>query len=435
MKSLLNNIITYYNKLINSEDIRYFINNTLMLTVGIILTSSYILIDNITHDIKSRNRTIDVLNNTYNGYIDKDIFCNSINCEYIGSLDSDIIIKADKLDIIYKTTSLTSVGDVYIIDKLYYGLIYKNDVYYINITDDIMHIIYPTIVIMLIGMIIIFRIINRTLKDKNIASIDIIKNNESINKYETLLGLVANVNHDVATPLNVINSVFEDYKYTNDKFINYLDRYDDELINSEESCDYNTIKEKLMENIITSKENVELGAAAVRQIYDKLHSMSDGNDKLEVTNESVYELIEISVKLLNKLSVVDIDTCIINPIFKKLKIDESIGMPNMLFVSMVINHLKNAMEAKANRIDITLVNDCINIVDNGRGIDPLIADSIFNSDFSTKDATDTLRGNGLYINKLLLNGKYGGDITLVNSIPNIATVFCLKIKLKRIEDG
>lgn len=440
MKNLYANIRKYYFKIVNGENLQYVISNILFVFLGVFISTSYILVDNIHHDITSSENTIHILNTTYNGYVDKDVFCRSIDCAYIGGVNSNIVLDINTLEDIVVTTNIFSIGNVYWANGVFYGLEHNEDVYYLDITDNIFNTLYPTLFIMFVSLITILKILGRTLTDKNITSMDLLKNSEYLNKYDTLFGLTSNINHEVSTPLNVINSVFADFKYTNDEFIEYLNTPNSlpctngvgiELL----ECVNNNMRDMIKENLELSKENVELGMIAVRQIYDELSAINDYKNIAVVENESIYTLINTAVKMLNKLSVIDIYDCTIDKDFHNLKLNNSVGMSNMLFVSIIINHLKNSIEANANKITIMYVDGCININDNGNGVPKDLAERIFENDFSTKDSTDILRGNGLFINKLLLNGKYEGDISLVKSIPNVITTFCLKIKLERKEDG
>lgn len=444
MRNILNKLKVGCRRLLSGENIDYILKNSFVLFLGVFISMSYVLVYSINSEIKYDRHSLSVLNKMYDGYIDKDTFCLSIKCSYIKSDNLDYVISVDDLND-YSGSDIAIHGtNIHAIDKIYYAIRYDTDLYYVDITDNIYSVIISGVFIIVVTMILMLRILARTVDDKNIKTIELLKNSEYINKYETLYGLASNVNHEVTTPLNVIKAVFEDYAYTNREFREYMKTTIGKGCGNKEciagkcrsGCDkqltevYENIRERIVDNVTISEENVELGLIAVEQIYAELSTLNDYK-QLETDSDSIYDLLNKAIKLINKVSVIDVLDYTIDNVFKDYIIDPKIYMSNMLFVSMVINHIKNSLEANANKIVITKMDNCIHISDNGNGVPTNIVKRIFDNDFSTKDTKDILRGNGLYINKLLLINKYKGDITLVESIPNVATTFCLKINLVR----
>lgn len=438
MKNILSNFINKINKIIKSENIQYIVKNILFVFLSVIIVIMYTLYKNITYEVVSASKTLNILNNEYEGYVDKDIFCRSVDCSYVGNINSDKLLNITNISYVSVSDGTYSLHNFYYIHGLYYRLKYTNDYYFLNISNNIKSVLFPSVIILLIFLITIFSLLYKILNEKTIDNIDILKNSEYINKYETLRGLTSNINHELTTPLNVINSLFSDFKYINKDYSNYFEMFNLEcdICNKKHDikCDVTGVHKLLTENLEMAKENVELGELAVSQIYGELSIMNDYKNVMTNTNESIYDLLSLAIKMLNKISVIDILDFTIDDKFRGLIIDPVINMSNMLFVSIVINHLKNSIEANANKIELINDGECIHIKDNGNGVPKKIIKRIFDNDFSTKDTKDILRGNGLFVNKLLLKNKYNGDILLVESIPNIRTLFCLKINMIRKKD-
>jgi sensor histidine kinase regulating citrate/malate metabolism len=100
----------------------------------------------------------------------------------------------------------------------------------------------------------------------------------------------------------------------------------------------------------------------------------------------------------------------------------------------MINHIKNSLEANADKIYILFSKEQNNmlyfrIVDNGNGILPQAAKDIFKPNFSTKSiGSDGVRGNGLYLNKSIIS-SCGGSTRLVES-SKFGTTFELAVPTK-----
>ena len=75
-------------------------------------------------------------------------------------------------------------------------------------------------------------------------------------------------------------------------------------------------------------------------------------------------------------------------------------------------------------------NMCIYVADNGNGIPKSAQEKIFDKNFSTKPKKSLMRGNGLSINRFILE-NCGGKIKLIESTEN-GTVFCLTLSAEKI---
>jgi len=117
------------------------------------------------------------------------------------------------------------------------------------------------------------------------------------------------------------------------------------------------------------------------------------------------------------------------------------GLSPEIFSNILMNHIRNALEAHATEIEIVYKNIEENqdktflhfeLIDNGDGIPDDIIDKIYDLNFSTKkknkDGKDENFGVGLYLSKQLLR-YYGGDENVKYTSRN-GTVFCFKIPVK-----
>ena len=82
-------------------------------------------------------------------------------------------------------------------------------------------------------------------------------------------------------------------------------------------------------------------------------------------------------------------------------------LKNADLLSIILNHIKNSLEADASNV-IILFNSYVKgilrlrILDNGKGIPIKAQKSIFEQNFSTKNTDSGIRGNGMYLNKHIL---------------------------------
>jgi len=142
---------------------------------------------------------------------------------------------------------------------------------------------------------------------------------------------------------------------------------------------------------------------------------------------------------LEKIDIVSIINEIISLfIEEKVKID-FLNDNNFIYIlgdsdqfkRTIINLIRNSIQAEASKIsfmiDIESKYVLIKITDNGKGIDSVVAEKIFESGFTTKEKG---MGIGLKISKRYIEGL-DGELFLESSVPG-NTVFI--IKLKKIND-
>jgi signal transduction histidine kinase len=126
----------------------------------------------------------------------------------------------------------------------------------------------------------------------------------------------------------------------------------------------------------------------------------------------------------------------IDPAFKKFSLNK---FRNEDLLNIIINHLKNSIEANSTKIVFDCPNDknshgylTFYIVDNGNGIPKKALDQIYELHFSTKDTpNDAMRGVGMYLSRQLLRA-YGGEEAdeWVYETSKDGTTFAIKVPVK-----
>jgi len=244
--------------------------------------------------------------------------------------------------------------------------------------------------------------------------------NEAIMSNKSLIMLTENIHHELNTPLEVLENKVEKVKRTIDKYL--YKEYKNWLYYSNESSissfnDY-TEHERRKNNIkiIALEEDFKFIKTASSQIHNILEKMKGiKQSKHSNENDNVYKIAQNAVEMVS-----------LNLSFS-FKINDSLRHyqpSNELFTSLdllniIINHIKNSLEADATNITIDYYkfeNNKIylHIIDNGNGIPMKVQSNIFESNFSTKDSSQILRGNGMYLNKHIANSG-GGDVNLFHS--------------------
>lgn len=235
---------------------------------------------------------------------------------------------------------------------------------------------------------------------------------------QTISALVENIHHEFNTPLTVIQNKFK--------------KLDARLNKNNVSCQTVCHTKACFED---SKIDLHIVNTAILQITDILDRMKPIKYIRHEDNElSIYTMIKSAESIL-KVSQSELFNITIDENLNKYSIDNEI-IKSGVFIGILINFIKNSIEASANNIDFDLIKFnnsnslCdISIADNGNGIPKEFQKKIFNEQSSSKKGKiDSERGNGLYINKLLLSSSHG-DIKLFDS-NNEGTIFKLTLKVK-----
>ncbi len=161
---------------------------------------------------------------------------------------------------------------------------------------------------------------------------------------------------------------------------------------NDKSEKYNSIFEKVTTTIINQIDTLK-NIASEFSSFAKMPSIS-----LEKVN-----IVEVANKTVNLF--ID-EKCKITVTSEEASI--SIDSDKEQFQRMIINLIRNSIQAKANRVDVSLMHTAnlvsVIISDNGEGIDKKILNNIFEENFTTKKSG---MGLGLALTKRFLNQTNG----------------------------
>ena len=184
-------------------------------------------------------------------------------------------------------------------------------------------------------------------------------------------------------------------------------------------------------------EYQQLAKISLNQIQETLRITQNLKSlKKDGKDISIYSAIEQSVSIFNMVRKYKFDYII----DEKLKNCFLNGLPSEILSNIILNHIKNSLEAKATLIIFNfkgyIEKDSkkfiyFEIQDNGRGIPKNILDHIYKLNFTTKNISilnDKNSGVGLYLIKQILN-YYSGD-EKVSKTTEEGTTFCIRIPVK-----
>ena len=238
---------------------------------------------------------------------------------------------------------------------------------------------------------------------------------EALLQNKSMILITENIHHELNTPLEVLDNSIEKI---HNKVLEYLEdrssnrQIDQDLIN-------------LNEDFLQIKASSQL-------IYSVLEKMK-GFKHLRYSNgnKSIYDIVKGAFTMV-RVSTQDF-MCFIDDKLKDYKLCGTLKNEDLL--SILINHIKNSIEANATAVHIILDRTTsdkvfIRILDDGNGIPKHAIENIFKPNFSTKRGINTTRGNGMYLNKHVLENS-GGSVKVVET-SNIGTTIELSIKSKKV---
>jgi len=242
----------------------------------------------------------------------------------------------------------------------------------------------------------------KTLKDEKSNSMLLLAGNEALLSSKTMITIAENIHHELNTPLEVI---------------------DNKIIKIYESLDLET-KNKL-------KKDFDYIKIASEQIYGVLSKMKEYKHlRYSNGNKTIKDIINGSFKIIS----------LSNTNFE-YKVDENLKdyklNPNKIknadLLSIMINHIKNSLEANATIIYVIVdkVQEkyiYIRIIDNGNGVPEHIKKDMFKPNLSSKGSVGDIRGNGMFLNKHIMKSA-SGDIRLIDTSSKGTTIE-LKVPIK-----
>lgn len=394
-KNILNNVLIF----ISSDGFKYVNKyNKNAIAYVMVLTIAFTVVS-ISQSYSEAKNTLISIDKNYNGYMDIDYYCESVGCEYV--LKNEHLIKIDDMSV-----EKHDHHDLLFIKNytLYIAIEYRGVIYYVNILDNILNSIFYSMAILIFIILETFIFVYNVVNDERLNMIFNIHNKNTEMQHEILFNMANNLNHEVKSPVLVLRSI-----------INELRDSINNNIKTNNQCGLLCVKDM---NIIEDfSELLDMGDMAIKQISVSVNSLSEYRN-INVSEDpiDIYTLTSMAIKMLDKTNV---DKFMYKNIDKKLKkymVSNKNGMPNAFYISTIINHAKNSLEANANSLSVIL-HDIdknylyIDVLDNGDGIPDDVAKHIFDLHYTTKTITKGERGTGLYTNNLLISNLYGGSIT------------------------
>jgi len=247
--------------------------------------------------------------------------------------------------------------------------------------------------------------------------------NEAILANKSITVIAENIHHELNTPLEVL-----DNKIT--KIYNVLHEY----LEKEERTTKNdiSIDSHIPKKIIKLEKDFDFVKISIKQIFAVLNKMKNFKSlRYSNGNKTLYDIIDGAFRII-AISNSDFDYDI-DVKFKNYKMISKI-LKNVDLLNVLINHIKNSLEANATFMEVesSYANGVlkIKIKDNGAGIPPDVLENIFEPNFSTKQVGDIIRGNGMYLNKYIIE-QAGGDI-IVKDRDTRGTIVIVKIPAEKI---
>ena len=242
-----------------------------------------------------------------------------------------------------------------------------------------------------------------SIRDERSRSIKDIMGAEAILTNQSMILITENIHHELNSPLEVIDSKMFKLKKIFDEYNSQIKGQGSRAIDSK---------------ILSLQKDFEMISQSSDQIYNILEKMKGfKNIRYSNGNKTIWDIIDGSFRVIsisNSNFEFDIDCEL-----KKFSLNSKL-LKNADILNIIINHIKNSLDANANKIHIVFHNSnnnmvCLDIIDNGNGINMENKKDIFKANFSTKRIGDSdIRGNGLYLNKFILNSS-GGSVNLINT--------------------
>lgn len=263
-------------------------------------------------------------------------------------------------------------------------------------------------------------------RQRNINKFKEIVQNETSVYNQSLMILSENLHHELNTPLTVITGkitkikrMIEDECEANSAIL---------FANGEGALcnDFKSIYEK----------DFKILKSSLTQVTDILNKMKKFKYLKSSNNErNLYEVIQSTVDILLVSQAEKIE-CDIDEKFKQFHADPE-HIRNGVITGIILNFIKNSVEhghATSIRFSMGEIwNDRISffIGDNGNGIKEKDVPNVFREDYSTSE--EEKRGNGLFINKFLLESG-DGSVSLMRT-SKVGTIFKITIRIKGNDDA
>jgi len=346
-------------------------------------------------------------------------------------------------------------GNLYLKSKLY--LINKKIV--INFSKNMIFFFYLLIFLNILYIILlyifykfIFNHLNNIKEKLKILNEINFNNEKNLLDNNVIIKIAEHLHHEIKPPLLSLKNALIEYNMIIQKLIEAADpkgkRSLDIIVysNNHKNCEnckekgkyafcnyFNSLEKNLFEK---SKELQEYSSISLNQIFKTIQiTKSLKTIKNTDTDINVYDVIEQNFKIMSFFRKYKF----IYEIDKKLKNCFLNGLSPEIFTNILINHIKNSLEAGSTIFQIKFISYFedpelnknfvrFEFIDNGSGIPKDKINNIYDLNFSTKGDSDN-NGFGLYITKQLLQ-QYQGNEILKYTKENHGTIFCIKLPVK-----
>lgn len=328
-------------------------------------------------------------------------YCTIIGCEYIEGPNDVYNISSD----------LTSVklieNELAFIDKtLYAGITFKGYTYYVSTANTLLYVGITALEIYFVLFLVSVILVQLILRKERTEFMEAFNAKDAELQYSILANVVANINHNLKSPLLVVTSVIDELKFIKPD-PRFMDNY----------------------NILLG-----MGDEALEHISDLIIQLSDyTSPKHDTEEKSIYELCDIAFSMVRRTSIHNFKRTYIDPRLKWYSVYKDNGMTNGLFLNILMNHIRNSLEAHGNVVHVNLdfMDDkhiVLHIVDNGDGVHDDVKEKLYKETVTSKAIGQYDRGVGMYLNKYILTHRYEGDDYLVETTPGIGSTFAIKIR-------
>jgi len=254
---------------------------------------------------------------------------------------------------------------------------------------------------------------------------------EAILSNKSMVMITENVHHELNTPIEIIDNKIEKIHRV---ITDYLVSENDWWMGN---ANLRVIPEEKRQNnkkMVKLEKDFEFIKTSIEQIFAVLNKMKNFKS-LRYSNgdKTIYDIIDGAFKIIG-ISNSDF-TYKIDEQFKNYRMS-SLTFKNVDLINVLINHIKNSLEANSDRILVDISStkeDMISILlsDNGNGIPEQLLNNIFEPNLSSKAIGSTIRGNGMYLNKHIIRDS-GGDIRILSTSKD-GTTIAVTIPVKYVE--
>jgi len=373
--------------------------------------------------------------------VDIEYLCRLVDCEEVLIIDrksGKMIARYRNVASVLRPINLGKIDLLRITDGLYYNqnsiLIQIDDFnktdkhifFRLTFTNYLINLFYMYAIVSVFVFFIFLRVMRSAFEKERLELLVQLSGSEALLNNKSISLMTEHAHHEMNTPIEVVENKIE-------KIHRLINRY---LILEDKENGFRPLSADrlaLNKKLVGLEKDFEFIKLSIDQIFGVLGKMRKFKQiRLNSGAKNVYDSVTDSfgmVAISNNLFKYSVD--------ERLKVFDldSKDLRASGLRSILINHLKNSLEACATDIKIIFVSLrgrylTFNLEDNGNGIKEDIVDKIFEPNYSTKESGSMItRGNGMYLNKHLVT-SIGGDINIIKTSIT-GTVVSIIIPVKR----